>query len=820
MRPSRAMPRLVALAAGLLAASALAGPRTARAQPTAAQRAVLEIVFGGGRGGRLGDVDARRGGSLARELTLRRRLMAAPLAPSGAAAVRIGLDLGDTLFPAPASRADRGRTILETLQRAGCDALVVGPRDLALGIEPLSAATRWPRAPQLLSASLRDAPSNTLLFPPYLITGAGGLRVAVIGLTRREVLAQAPARVGPRLRVLEEIEAARAALAELERVAAADVVVCAGNFPPERGRTLAHALPRLDAVLAAATGPLPSVRAASWLLPEGRDPNRPTALVLHPPGEALGLSVLRLELRRAAATRRWRIVAARLLTLPLDASVPEDRALARRIATLERRSRPRSEPVWIPRFADRFPGTLRPDDFARLVASILREKTGAELAVLHERLFDPAAFAELARERDLRLSLLERLLRYDDAVTLARLQGRDLLALLERARRGAPLVIVGASRGERGRHLVQGRPVEPGAWYDVVTSDFLASERSPVPELKRLRDARRRFAIGRHLRLRPASGPRAIRVPVRKLVEWVFDTELRGPPAAGREALERYRRLADKRRAAWELRFDNLRITFTGVGARHDPGFEAVRDKRANAQRQIAFSGAGRIQLTRYGGMTTTSWRVDMRYTRVKVSGEKSRASEDDLRFRGDLSPVLLSFRLPGLPVDLAPLGSAEFDTEFEKPETPDAHRQKEAFLTFGIQTPYPQHGLEQLRLGTFVSYQFTDPDNDRWKGGFEFEGRHRRRWARNLEVSLGVRARWFPFDQQPARGDLTWFVEPQVVTTLPLIEQLRFVFEVNGFLFKERHTARVGSQYAIAFGVSFSRLWRLGRDPLLPTLR
>ncbi len=827
-----------ALAIALVCALGAAGAAWAQAgapQPAApsatAAPAALEvaIVFGGERRGRLADLPAD-GGALAREVTLRRALTATARA-RGAGAV-IGLDIGDTLLPDPASRRDRGRTILRALARSGCNVLVPGPADLFLGVEPLSRATRQGVHPRLVSASLLDATTAKHLFRPYVIERVGRLRLAIIGVMRAGAQTELPASATRRVRVLAPERAVREALAEITEKRLAEVIVCAGNLRAETARRLVRALPRLDAAICGGADQPPAVHATSWEFgPESR-PQRATPVIVQAPPAAGGLGLLRLRWVETdggsgapdRARPRWALKSASVVYRRLDAQIPPDAQTAREVALRLAAQRETLRTPLVRDLSAVFGGPLDTDRFALVLASILREKTHTDVAIVHRRLLDERAIEEALRRDALYAGDLERIVRYDDRVVTGRLRGADLARLFRR-HGGRALIFVGVTKGPRGTTTLNGPPIVDNRWYTVVTSDFLAGPGSPYGELKRLRGRASRFEVVRDLCLVPSSDEIAEPVAIRKVLDWVLNAEV--IPALRRDAHEapeatgfaHYARLATKRKPEWVLALDNVRLTFTAVGARHDERFEAVRDVRANAQRQLAFSGAGRIRLVRESPWITATWGLDGRYTRLKVNGEKSRASEDDLRFRTDLTPVFLTFSPPLLPLELAPSGSAEYDTEFEKPDVDNAHRQQEAFLTLGLQTPYRQGGVELLRVGTFASYNFTSPQQRRWKGGFEFEARYRRPLVGDLTLFTGVRARWFPYDQDPVDGDLSWFLEPQCILTLPVVYDIRFVLDVSGFLFKEHASARIGSQYAIAFGLSFSQLWRLGHDRFLPPL-
>ncbi|GIW71147.1 MAG: hypothetical protein KatS3mg102_0689 [Planctomycetota bacterium] len=824
-RPCRLRPLL---AAGLLL-SVLAGatPPAAGQQP-APHQVQLGLIFGGGRAGRLLD-DGLDGGALAREVTLRRRLASA-LSRAGNTRV-LGIDTGDTLFPDPVSRADRGRTVLAALAAGGVELLVPGARDLALGIEPLSEATRLSEAPQLLNACLLDRRSGRPLFRPWIVLQLDGLRLGVIGVTRPDLLELIPARAAERIEFLEPVAAVRRAIAEVRAAGGgAEAFIAAGDLAPEQARQLAAALPELAAVIGGADSRGSAASATVWDFAGGRPAGQPTPVLVHPRAGGAALGVLELRFaRRAGGGRgsgeRWQLVRALVRHLPLERELAADPVIAARVQRALAEYQRRVGTPLFPDFARAFPGGLDPQGFARVVASIVREKTGAEVCVLHRRLFDEAAIAEVARRGALRPGDLERMIRFDDDVVVLDLPGSALRALIEQ--HGDSLATAGLGRGPRGEVTVSGRPIAGERWYEVATSSFLAVTPPPLVPMRQARVRRDTFELDERLALRPSEALAARRVEVRELVALVLQREVFHPGApplarahvlgAAALRLRRYEELAAEGRAAWVFRVENARLTFTFTQARKDDRFAAVRDKRANAADQFAFSGAGRLELIRLAPSVLTSLRADMRYTRLKVEREDSRTAEDDLRLRIDLTPVFLAFPAPLPPLELAPFGSAEFDTEFEKPEEPGAHRQKELFLTLGVRTPYPADGLETVRLGVFASYEFTDPDDDRWQGGLELELRYQHTLPGGVRLGTGVRARWFALDSERVAGDLDWFAEPYATATLPLVFDLHLVVDANAFVFKQDKVGKIGLQGSLAVGFSFSQTWKIGRDPLLP---
>ena len=76
----------------------------------------------------------------------------------------------------------RASAVIEGFEKIGCDAINVGHYDLAAGLPLLLGLTKTTSIP-FISANLRDAHTDELLFDPYLMIQRDGLTFGIIGLT-------------------------------------------------------------------------------------------------------------------------------------------------------------------------------------------------------------------------------------------------------------------------------------------------------------------------------------------------------------------------------------------------------------------------------------------------------------------------------------------------------------------------------------------------------------------------------------------------------------------------------------------------------------
>jgi 2',3'-cyclic-nucleotide 2'-phosphodiesterase (5'-nucleotidase family) len=130
------------------------------------------------------------------------------------------VDSGDLLFKKPQITEDlkedavaRADLILEASARMGCDALNIGPYDLAMGTDFL--LERQKRVPfPFLSANLVDAETGKPVFKPYCISTKNGIRIGILGLITEQANQDL---LVSHIKITDPVEAATKAVAELQK---------------------------------------------------------------------------------------------------------------------------------------------------------------------------------------------------------------------------------------------------------------------------------------------------------------------------------------------------------------------------------------------------------------------------------------------------------------------------------------------------------------------------------------------------------------------------------------------------------------------------
>ena len=99
------------------------------------------------------------------------------------------LDAGDLFFSTPkltkinhASELYRASAILEGYGKIGCDAINIGHYEMLGGLPFLKEMDSQSDIP-FVSANIRDAKTNELLFDPFIIKNKNGLEIGIIGVT-------------------------------------------------------------------------------------------------------------------------------------------------------------------------------------------------------------------------------------------------------------------------------------------------------------------------------------------------------------------------------------------------------------------------------------------------------------------------------------------------------------------------------------------------------------------------------------------------------------------------------------------------------------
>lgn len=178
----------------------------------------------------------------------------------------IVLDAGDTFADSPLLEGERlerakktAALIVERFNAEGVKAQLVGDKDLALGRATLAELAKNAKYP-FITTNLVDGQTRAPLFASHAVVEVAGLKVGVLGLVTKAA-ASAPTLAAEGLTLIAPAEAARSAVAELDK-SGVDVVIALSQLAPAEEAEVAKAAPRIQLFLGgdqlgASQGPQP-----------------------------------------------------------------------------------------------------------------------------------------------------------------------------------------------------------------------------------------------------------------------------------------------------------------------------------------------------------------------------------------------------------------------------------------------------------------------------------------------------------------------------------------------------------------------------------
>lgn len=149
------------------------------------------------------------------------------------------LDAGDSLVgDRDPARRTQGQTSIAAMNKLGYDALVLGPQDLALGLDVLR--QRLAEAEfAVLSANAVVSATGQLVAAPYVVRELGGHRLAIVGISggsdTREISLRDP------------LQTAQAVVAEL--ATQANVIILLSHAGTPTDQQIAEAVPAIDLII-------------------------------------------------------------------------------------------------------------------------------------------------------------------------------------------------------------------------------------------------------------------------------------------------------------------------------------------------------------------------------------------------------------------------------------------------------------------------------------------------------------------------------------------------------------------------------------------
>lgn len=391
------------------------------------------------------------------------------------------LDAGDTWHGTPLANLFAGSPVVEALNEAGLDAMVLGNHDFNFGQAMLAERAAEAAFPVLSANVVRDEGGDTIV-PPSAVFAVGGLRVAVLGLTTPETATSMHPGTLACLRFLDPVDVAAAAVPRLRKEA--DLVVVLSHLGFEADRELAGQVPGIDVIVGGHTHTAlyEAVAVGDTLIVQAGE---------H--GRWLGVLELTVEDGRVAAH------ASRLM--PINHAIePHPRVHAVIEAWLAR----------VPELLEREVGSTEVDlggeeletrrretALSNLIADAMRHETGADIALINGgavRSFIPAG--------PIRMRHVYAALPFGGPLVGLYLTGAELVEALEHGVSRYPLQWGGFLQvsgvtltfdpvrpaGERLLDVwVGGEPVDVTATYKVVVNDFLAAGGNEHVTLRRAR---------------------------------------------------------------------------------------------------------------------------------------------------------------------------------------------------------------------------------------------------------------------------------------------------------------------------------------------
>jgi 2',3'-cyclic-nucleotide 2'-phosphodiesterase (5'-nucleotidase family) len=217
------------------------------------------------------------------------------------------LDAGDALIGGGVlGDMTQGEVIVAGMNMMGYDAMVLGPRELSLGVDLLQQRMEEAEFP-VLSANVVLSGSQELFAEPYRIVEIEGRKIGVIGLTR------VPAKAQDGFAVLDPEEAAVRYVPEVSEQA--EVVVVLTNMAYPTGLALAAAVPEIDLLIAGRAERIPGKPA--------QVPSTGTlAVTTEPPakrhtGRQVGTLIANVESDGTLSLQSWQAT-------PLGPKIPDD----------------------------------------------------------------------------------------------------------------------------------------------------------------------------------------------------------------------------------------------------------------------------------------------------------------------------------------------------------------------------------------------------------------------------------------------------------------------------------------------------------------
>ena len=384
------------------------------------------------------------------------------------------LDGGDTWHGTNAVNFSFGESMVDVLNAAGLDAMVLGNHDFNYGVQTLVERAGQAAFP-VLAANVRTEDGKLLVGSTALLE-AGELTVGVIGLSTQDTPFTTHARKVQGLQFEDPIEVARRLVPQLAEQA--DLIVALTHLGHEYERTLALAVPEIDVIVGGHS---------HTLLPEPVVVGETLVVQANEWGKYLG--VLRLTVDGG------KVVGYDGRLVPVTPETPADERISALIAGWESRLGERlgavvgETRVHLDGEVDQV--RLMETNLGNLVADMVRETASADIGFMNG-----GGIRRSVPPGPITLGVAYEVLPFENTVVGLLLSGSQVLAALENGVAGYPLTagrflqVSGLSftfdpslpRGQRVKEVrvgtsaqdPVGSPLDLGAVYRVAVTDFMA----------------------------------------------------------------------------------------------------------------------------------------------------------------------------------------------------------------------------------------------------------------------------------------------------------------------------------------------------------
>lgn len=423
------------------------------------------------------------------------------------------LDSGDVNTGVPESDLQDAAPDFKGMNLLGYQAMAVGNHEFDNSAEVLGQQRTWANFP-FLSANVYV--KGQRMFQPWLELQRGGYRIAILGLTTEDSRKQALAANVEGLEFRPAIQEAARLVPSLREHA--DLVIALthlGHYPGgQRGVNapgdveLARAVPGLD-VIVGGHSQNPVCMTTENVRDENYAPGAPCApdrqngawiVQAHEWGRYLGRADLEISGSGQVSLVRYQLIPVNLKRRtdsgklePVGERVPEDRAVREFLRPFQEAGQEKLS-AQVGTAAGRFDGDRsrirrQPTDLGQLVTRAMRERTGADLAIVNSGGLRDSLPAGALTYRD-----VLKVLPFGDSIVVVRLGGEELRRYLQGVARitpgsgGYPQIAGASLRVEAGvlrEATVAGAPLDDQRQYLLALNTFTATGGDGYPRLSR-----------------------------------------------------------------------------------------------------------------------------------------------------------------------------------------------------------------------------------------------------------------------------------------------------------------------------------------------